>query len=66
MEFNVANGTSYFSNLRDQLYQFFLHKNIILRPLGNIIYFLTPYCITDEQLDQLYAAVEDALETFKL
>ncbi|MGI4728344.1 MAG: aminotransferase class III-fold pyridoxal phosphate-dependent enzyme, partial [Janthinobacterium lividum] len=64
MEWNVETGTSYFSNLRDQLYQFFLAKNIILRPLGNIIYFLTPYCITDAQLDQLYAAVEDALETF--
>lgn len=64
MEWNVDNGTSYFSNLRDQLYQFFLGKNIILRPLGNIIYFLTPYCITDQQLDQLYTAVEDALETF--
>jgi adenosylmethionine-8-amino-7-oxononanoate aminotransferase len=64
MEFNVDTGTSYFSNLRDRLYQFFLDKNIILRPLGNIIYFLTPYCITNEQLDQLYTAVEDALETF--
>ncbi len=64
MEFNVATGTSYFSNLRDRLYQFFLNKQIILRPLGNIIYFLTPYCITDLQLDQLYAAVENALETF--
>ncbi len=64
MEFNADSGTSYFSNLRDQLYQFFLGKNIILRPLGNIIYFLTPYCITDLQLDQLYAAVQDALETF--
>jgi len=64
MEFNTEVGTSYFSNLRDRLYQFFLQKNIILRPLGNIIYFLTPYCITDAQLDQLYAAVEDALKTF--
>ncbi len=62
MEWNVEAGTSYFSNLRDQLYQFFLNKQIILRPLGNIIYFLTPYCITDAQLDQLYVAVEDALE----
>jgi len=62
MEWNTDNETSYFSNLRDRLYQFFLNKNIILRPLGNIIYFLTPYCITDAQLDELYAAVEDALE----
>ena len=62
MEFETVTGTSYFSDLRDKLYRFFLDRHIILRPLGNIIYFLTPYCITEAQLRQLYDAVEEALE----
>ncbi|RFZ94570.1 adenosylmethionine--8-amino-7-oxononanoate transaminase [Mucilaginibacter conchicola] len=63
MEWETGNNTSYFSNLRDKLYHFFLDKGIILRPLGNIIYILPPYCITDAELDYIYAAIEQALDT---
>lgn len=63
MEWETGNNTSYFSNLRDQLYHFFLDKGIILRPLGNIIYILPPYCITDAELDYIYSAIEQALDT---
>lgn len=50
-------ATSYFSDLRDTLYSFGLEKGVILRPLGNIIYVIPPYCITDQQLDQVYQAI---------
>lgn len=63
-EWNTDTGTSYFSSLRDDLYNFFLENGIILRPLGNIIYILPPYCITNEQLDYIYAKIEEALERF--
>ncbi len=63
-EWNTEAGTSYFSSLRDNLYEFFLESGIILRPLGNIIYILPPYCISDEQLDYIYAKIEIALERF--
>ncbi|MBL4678795.1 MAG: aminotransferase class III-fold pyridoxal phosphate-dependent enzyme, partial [Mucilaginibacter sp.] len=63
MEWETGNNTSYFSNLRDKLYHFFLDKGIILRPLGNIIYILPPYCITDAELDYIYSAIEQALDT---
>lgn len=63
-EWNIEQGTSYFSNLRDVLYQFFLENGIILRPLGNIIYILPPYCISDEDLFYIYEKIELALEKF--
>ncbi|MFD0794222.1 adenosylmethionine--8-amino-7-oxononanoate transaminase [Mucilaginibacter litoreus] len=63
MEWNTGSNTSYFSNLRDKLYHHFLERGIILRPLGNIIYILPPYCITDVQLDYIYSAIEQALDT---
>jgi len=62
MEWETGTNTSYFSSLRDRLYQYFLEAGIILRPLGNIIYILPPYCITDEQLNYIYAKIESALD----
>jgi adenosylmethionine-8-amino-7-oxononanoate aminotransferase len=61
LEWETGNNTSYFSNLRDKLYHYFLEAGIILRPLGNIVYILPPYCITDTELDYIYATVEQAL-----
>ncbi|RVU01052.1 adenosylmethionine--8-amino-7-oxononanoate transaminase [Mucilaginibacter limnophilus] len=62
MEWETGNNTSYFSSLRDTLYKYFLDAGIIMRPLGNIIYILPPYCITDAELAYIYSKIEDALE----
>jgi adenosylmethionine-8-amino-7-oxononanoate aminotransferase len=61
LEFKTE-GTSYFSNIRDFLYQMALDHRVLLRPLGNIIYVNPPYCITDEQLDTVYAVIEKMAE----
>jgi adenosylmethionine-8-amino-7-oxononanoate aminotransferase len=37
---------------------FFHSEYIILRPLGNAVYVLPPYCITQEELDQIYRSLE--------
>ena len=62
MEWETGSKTSYFSSLRDTLYQYFLDAGIILRPLGNTIYILPPYCITNEELAYIYSKIEQALE----
>ncbi len=62
MEWQTGEGTSYFSSLRDDLYSYFLNAGIILRPLGNVLYILPPYCITDTQLNYIYSKIVDALE----
>jgi adenosylmethionine---8-amino-7-oxononanoate aminotransferase len=64
LEWETGSNTSYFSGLRDKLYNYFLGEGIILRPLGNILYILPPYCITDTQLDYIYSKIEEALERF--
>jgi len=64
LEWESTSETSYFNTLRDKLYNFFLDQGIILRPLGNIIYVLPPYCINKEQLDYVYLKIEEALEQF--
>lgn len=62
IEWETGNETSYLSNLRNLLYAYFLDKGIILRPLGNIIYILPPYIISNEDLDYIYNAIKLALE----
>ena len=53
---------SYFSEVRNKIFPYFLEKNILLRPLGNVIYVLPPYVITDEQLDMIYEAIHRFLD----
>lgn len=64
LEWETGGQTSYFSNLRDKLYLHFLAAGIILRPLGNVLYILPPYCTTNEQLDYIYSQIEAALDIF--
>ena len=54
VEFEVEATTSYFSSLRDQLYALALARRVILRPLGNVVYLMPPYCVTDAELALLY------------
>ncbi len=37
-----------------------LSKGVLLRPLGNTIYVLPPYCITEAELEQVYDAIRSA------
>jgi adenosylmethionine---8-amino-7-oxononanoate aminotransferase len=48
--------------LRDRLYQFFIKKGVLLRPLGNVLYVLPPYCITAEELTFIYDQIILKLE----
>jgi len=52
-----------YGSLRDRLFSFFLKHGVFLRPLGNTIYILAPFIITDSQLKQLYDTIELALDT---
>jgi len=47
--------------LRDQLFSFFMENGVCLRPLGNTIYILPPFVISDEELQKIYSTVEKAL-----
>ncbi|AEB42014.1 adenosylmethionine--8-amino-7-oxononanoate transaminase [Chlamydia pecorum] len=53
--------TKYFSRFRDSLNQFFLERHLLLRPLGNTLYVLPPYCIKEEELSYIYSQLQEAL-----
>ena len=53
--------TSYFNQLRNILYKKFLEKGVLIRPLGNVVYLMPPYCISQNELDLVYHAIEEVL-----
>jgi adenosylmethionine-8-amino-7-oxononanoate aminotransferase len=57
-------GTSesdYLASAMPELGAFFRERGILLRPLGNTLYVMPPYCIRREQLAQVYAAIAEAV-----
>jgi adenosylmethionine---8-amino-7-oxononanoate aminotransferase len=51
----------YLSSLRPRLYEYFLSRGVLLRPLGNVVYILPPYVIAQEQLNFVYDVIQDSL-----
>jgi len=63
IEMKTKEGTSYFNSLRDKAYAYFMSKGILLRPLGNVIYLMPPYCISDKDLDYIYNEITSFLNS---
>jgi adenosylmethionine-8-amino-7-oxononanoate aminotransferase len=61
LELKTEDESSYVNEVRHKLYPFFLNKGILLRPLGNTLYVVPPYIITNEELDTIYTAILDLL-----
>lgn len=62
LEVVTENQESYYGSLRNKLYDFFIENGIVLRPVGNIVYILPPYVISQNQLEKVYQTIEKALE----
>ena len=54
----------YFAAIGPDLSAFFISRGILLRPLGNTIYVLPPYCITPCELSLIYDAIDAAATLF--
>jgi adenosylmethionine---8-amino-7-oxononanoate aminotransferase len=52
----------YLAGIGPELQAFFNDRSLLLRPLGNTIYVMPPYCVTAEDLDEIYAAIRDAAD----
>ena len=49
----------YLSSIAPVLLARFRELGVLLRPLGNVVYVMPPYCITDDQLAAVYRAIEE-------
>jgi adenosylmethionine-8-amino-7-oxononanoate aminotransferase len=57
-----APDSAYLSGLGPRLLALFRGRNLLLRPLGNTVYVMPPYCIGEDDLDQTYEAIADAAD----
>ncbi|GIZ15370.1 adenosylmethionine--8-amino-7-oxononanoate transaminase [Capnocytophaga catalasegens] len=61
LDLKVKPDGNYYGTIRNVLYNFFISKGIILRPVYNTIYILPCYVITNPQLQEIYNAIEEAI-----
>jgi adenosylmethionine-8-amino-7-oxononanoate aminotransferase len=64
-DLNTEIETSYFNEARSHLYPYFISKGLLIRPLGNVIYLIPPYIISNEDLDFIYSTILTFLEEYK-
>jgi adenosylmethionine-8-amino-7-oxononanoate aminotransferase len=53
---------SYFDSIGPRLYDAFLKRGLLLRPLGSILYFMPPYVITDQEVDWAFDQITEVLQ----
>ena len=59
MELGVSDSAD-LSTIGPELLAFFRKRDLLLRPLGNTVYVMPPYCIGDEDLDRIFDAIAEA------
>ena len=52
----------YLAGAGPKLYDHFIAAGVLLRPLGNTVYVMPPYCTTAADLDRVYAAIRGAAD----
>ncbi len=67
LAFDVVSSeeNSYYSSLRDSIWNYVIDKGVLLRPLGNTVYILPPYCITDDEMKKVYSVIRGLLDSIK-
>ncbi len=55
------NTNNYNSNIKEIVTERALKEGVYIRPLGNTVYLLPPYCITNDQLQKVYEVIRTIL-----
>ena len=61
--FDLEAGAGYLSPVGRELEGFARREGVLLRPLGNVVYLMPPYCTTAGEVDIVYGVIERFLET---
>ena len=59
--FEIGSGEGYLSDAAPKLMADFREQGVLLRPLGDTVYVMPPYCIEDADLCRVYEVVRDAV-----
>ncbi len=58
----AARDPGYLAGVGPRLYDEFMRRGVLLRPLGNTIYVMPPYCIGAEDLATVYTAIDEVVD----
>jgi adenosylmethionine-8-amino-7-oxononanoate aminotransferase len=61
----VVSDAGYMANIGPELYRRFLSRGLLVRPLGNTVYLMPPYCSTADELDCVYDAIGEIADEIK-
>lgn len=64
IDLRTGEDAGYLSDAAPRLRAFFLERGLLLRPLGNTIYVMPPYCTTADQIDRIFGAIDEAGRLF--
>ena len=66
MAFDIkVDDPGYLSGIGPKLYRFFMNAGVLLRPLGQTLYMLPPYCLSREDLNDIVATIDRALDAVR-
>ncbi|MBS1640302.1 MAG: aminotransferase class III-fold pyridoxal phosphate-dependent enzyme, partial [Bacteroidetes bacterium] len=56
--FEINNGNDeYLNNISATITQKAMQMGVYIRPLGNTVYIMPPYCITENELEKIYEVI---------
>jgi adenosylmethionine-8-amino-7-oxononanoate aminotransferase len=59
----ITKDGGYLDTIGPQLAKAFLDQGLLLRPLGNIVYFMPPYAITESEVEWAFDRMEEVLQS---
>lgn len=59
---NTRSAGGYLDGIGPRLSAAFIERGVLLRPLGNVLYFMPPYVITEEQVAWVLAQIQEVIE----
>jgi adenosylmethionine-8-amino-7-oxononanoate aminotransferase len=62
IEIKTPEESGYLNNLAEKISSYFIQRGVLLRPLGNVLYILPPYCISQNDLNYIYTCIERFLD----
>ncbi len=67
LAFEIAKGKDeYLNNISAVITQMAIDKDVYIRPLGNTVYIMPPYCIREEELQKVYEVIKFILHQLEL
>jgi adenosylmethionine---8-amino-7-oxononanoate aminotransferase len=57
----LASDGGYLDSVGPLLYDAFLKRGVLLRPLGNVVYFMPPYVITDGEVERVIECIREVV-----